>query len=152
MNYLSSITNGQAVPVIGNVLTKTVTGMIRIPALLANLAAISMVAEGALRVGRNVLGVVGIRAEKDNVLERIANKVDAFGIRPYKAYDNRKLIINAIAMTALSIVAIELVRILGGAPSSAYNVGLGLMGPFRLSENSYLKDAPAILKSLKVIS
>lgn len=134
-------------------LGKAMNGLIRIPAFLANCAAVMVIGELAIRGLQFAVGSIGIcrgpegdnRTWVDKITGPIGRAVNEF--RPYadrERYSTGSLFIRLIAFTAISIFATELARILAGATPGIYNKVLTVLGPLRLDSGAWLTNVRAL--------
>ena len=132
------------------------TGLIRIPALMASATAVAILGEVAfrgLRLAYNGIGKLFFNAELKKTEPTWAEKLTEGlpNIRPFAQYTPRELAVSLVALTIFSILATELVRLLAGNPHPIYNNVLAFFGPIRIADGSYLDGIYPILSSVGVV-
>lgn len=134
------------------------SGIGRVQALVLGAYAVTIVGELTLRGLTNAVEAVGFQPKPDNWLVKGWNavskktgdvtggrihayspKVAAQGLSPEIAEKNstKILIIRAVACTVLSIVAFDIMTLLGGRTPPVYNRVLTFIGPFRINDEFY---------------
>ncbi len=135
----SNLISGSIPSIFGNgILGTTVTGLIRVPAFMANCTAILMVGELAIRGLSQTLTVLGFQQKDDSFISKAAETITQSGIRPYKTWDAGHLVVSTVAFAALGIVGSEFVRVSSGTAPSIYNNILTFLGPLRIDNTPYL--------------
>lgn len=138
MSFPANIFSGSIPSVFGNGLLGTaVTGLVRIPAFMANCTAILMVGELAIRGLTNTVSVFGLKPQEDSWISQTATAINGSGIRPYRFKTTQQLVISAAAFAALGIVGSEFVRVAGGQTPQIYNNILSFLGPIRIDTTPY---------------
>jgi len=132
------------------------TGLIRIPALMASATAVAILGEVAfrgLRLAYNGIGQLFFGAQVDKKDPTWAEKLTAGlpNIRPFAEYSARDLAVSLVALTVFSILATELVRLLAGDPHPIYNNVLAFFGPIRIASGSYLDGVYPVLNSIGLV-
>lgn len=146
----------------GTVLNTAMTGLIRVPALLAQATAATMAAELTMRALSATIGTFFKNPTQNEYLEKVFKQFN-ITLRPFKneeakpeinsnvqikepKWTTKKLALTAVVLTIIGIVANEFVRRLAGPPAPVYNKVLSFMGCIRLSQESYLTDVNNVLK------
>ncbi len=130
------------------------TGLVRIPAFMANIVAVSMVAELSFRLLGEIKGYLVGQGQLDGYMNCLADKLKSFGFRPYENrqdWTNQQLVIGAIAMGALAIFGTEFVNLVGGRTPDIYNIFLPFFGPMRIDPRSVYDTVPEALRRLHLM-
>jgi hypothetical protein len=142
---------GHQVPsLFGNgIVGSAMNGLIRIPAFLANCAAVMVIGELAIRLLSGFLTAVGFEPKEGTWVDKITKHVSGVvgEFRPYgnrETYNTKKLIVRLIAFAAFSIIATELARLIAGPTPPIYNKVLTFLGPLRLDGGSWLGNVRAL--------
>jgi hypothetical protein len=112
-------------------------GALRIPCFMASIASVTRVAELALRGVSKTLAFFGFTGEA-KFAQWVQRGVDY--VRPYKdeeTYSVRRLLTEAVVLTAIGVVGNTLVSALFGEPPSIYNSVLQWLGPIRVSADPH---------------
>jgi len=147
-NNISNVLSGSIPALFGNGLLGTaVTGLVRIPAFMANCTAILMVGELAIRGLTSTISAFGFKPDDDSWISTASKKINGSGVRPYNTYTNQQLVTAAIGFAALGIIGSEFVRVTGGQTPQIYNNILAFLGPIRIDTTPYFTAiAPMIGK------
>lgn len=140
---MSAVTHWKfTVPNLTSVVSFTMNGLVRVPALLTNCAAISVAGELAIRALSGTAYYVGIEFRKGGPLEWVATKFSETHIRSYqnkKDFPWTNLLQKFAIFSALSIVSNEFARVVCGDLPPIYNRVLEYLGPFLIRpKGSYL--------------
>jgi hypothetical protein len=120
-----------------------VTATLRIPPYMSALIAIQMVGELTMRGLGSTFGSIGFKPAEDSWVQKTAQAIIHYGVRPYKDVPTKDLPIRIVAFAALAVLGSELVRMLGGRAPGIYNIVLSLLGPLRIDTGSYLDGVRA---------
>ena len=147
LNNGANIISGSIPTLFGNGMIGTaVTGLVRVPAFLANCTAIMMVGELVIRGLSSVLSIAGFQQQEDSWIAKAAGYIGESGVRPYKNLGAADLAVKAAAFSALGVVGSEFARIASGDAPCVYNVVLSFLGPIRISTGPYLDSVMPLIR------
>ncbi|HLB59484.1 MAG TPA: hypothetical protein VJL87_05310 [Bdellovibrionota bacterium] len=112
-------------------------GALRLPCLMASIASVVRVAEIALRGVSKALDCIGFNGQS-TFAKWITAGVNH--VRPYKdeeKYSMRKLLLEAVALSAIGVLGNTFVSALFGPPPAIYNTVLQWIGPIRVSTDMH---------------
>lgn len=125
-----------------------VTGLVRIPAFLSSLVAVSIVAELSIRGLTTVLQTIGFEPAEKHWIQKTAQQINGTALRPFQDRQNwpsYRLAVQAAGFAAVGIVGSEFVRVLGGPAPAIYNNVLTLIGCVRIDSRSYVTAVNELL-------
>lgn len=147
-HQIPNLVNGSIPALFGNgLLGHSMTGLIRIPAFMANCTAVMMTGELAIRGLSSTLSAIGFNPSNESWLQKAANHFE--NIRPYKDAPAKELAVKMVALAALGVIGSEFVRIAGGPAPAIYNNILSVLGPIRIDTGAYLDNITPLLESFQ---